>query len=93
MLLSFFTLHSSFFILLALLLGWLLDLCFGDPARLPHPIVWFGKAIAACEHRFNRGAHRKLKGALVALTLILSTFLLTALLNYTLYIIHYTLFI
>ena len=78
MLLSSFTFHSSFFILFALLLGWLLDLCFGDPARLPHPIVWFGKAIATCEHRFNHGDHRKLKGALVALALILSVFLLTS---------------
>ncbi|MBQ9284751.1 MAG: cobalamin biosynthesis protein CobD [Bacteroidaceae bacterium] len=93
MLLSFFTLHSSFFILFALLLGWLLDLCFGDPARLPHPIVWFGKAIAACEHRYNRGSRRKLKGAIVALTLIIATFLLTAILNYTFYHIHYILFI
>ena len=82
MLLSSFTFHSSFFILFALLLGWLLDLCFGDPARLPHPIVWFGKAIATCEHRFNHGAHRKLKGAIVALALIISVFLLTSFICY-----------
>lgn len=28
---------------LALLFGWMLDLVFGDPQHLPHPIVWFGK--------------------------------------------------
>ena len=34
---------------LPLLIGWTLDLLFGDPARLPHPIVWFGKMIGFCE--------------------------------------------
>ena len=55
--------------------------------------MWFGKAIAACEHRCNRDNRRKFKGALVTLSLILFTFVLAALLNYTLYIIHYSLFI
>ena len=62
---------------LSLLIGWLLDLVFGDPSRLPHPIVWFGKAIAFCEHRLNKGNHRKLKGALTAVFLIATTFALT----------------
>lgn len=77
---------------LALLLGWLLDLCLGDPAWLPHPVVWFGRAIAACERRWNRGSHRKLKGALVAVGLILAVLLLAALINYSLFIIHFSLF-
>jgi len=78
---SFLLLHSS---LAALLLGWLLDLLLGDPAWLPHPIVWFGKAIAACEHRLNKGAHRKLKGALTAISLILLVFALTWLIRHLL---------
>ena len=61
----------------SLLIGWLLDLFFGDPSKLPHPIVWFGKAIAFCEHRLNRENHRKLKGALTAVFLIAVTFSLT----------------
>ena len=61
----------------SLLIGWLLDLFFGDPSKLPHPIVWFGKAIAFCEHRLNRDNHRKLKGALTAVFLIAVTFSLT----------------
>ncbi len=69
---------------LSLLIGWLLDLVFGDPSRLPHPIVWFGKAIAFCEHRLNRGNHRKLKGALTAVFLIAATFALTWFLRYIL---------
>ena len=61
----------------SLLIGWLLDLFFGDPHKLPHPIVWFGKMIAACEHQYNKGTHRKLKGALIAIGLILFVFAIT----------------
>ena len=68
----------------SLLIGWLLDLVFGDPSKLPHPIVWFGKAIAFCEHRLNKENHRKLKGALTAIFLIAATFALTWILRYIL---------
>ena len=61
----------------SLLIGWLLDLFFGDPHKLPHPIVGFGKMIAACEHQYNKGTHRKLKGALIAIGLILFVFAMT----------------
>jgi adenosylcobinamide-phosphate synthase len=63
--------------LLSLLMGWVLDLLIGDPARLPHPVVWFGKAIAFFEHRLNKGRHRRLKGAFVAVGLIAATFAAT----------------
>lgn len=68
--------------LLSLLIGWVLDLLFGDPARLPHPIVWFGRMIAFGEHRLNKGNHRKLKGAVLAISLILSVFALTWFVRY-----------
>lgn len=55
--------------MLALLLAWLLDLVLGDPAWLPHPVVGFGKMIAWGEHSLNKGRHRRLKGALMTLTL------------------------
>lgn len=60
--------------LLPLFGGWFLDLIFGDPVRLPHPIVGFGKMISFFEHRFNRGAHRRLKGGIVAVGLIVVVF-------------------
>ena len=59
-----------------LLIGWVLDLVFGDPPKLPHPVVWFGRLIAAGEHRLNRDSHRRLKGALLAIGLILLVFAL-----------------
>ncbi|MDO5526334.1 MAG: adenosylcobinamide-phosphate synthase CbiB [Prevotella sp.] len=57
-----------------LILGWTLDLIFGDPARLPHPVVAFGKWIAMLERRLNKGSHRRAKGAAVAVVSIALTF-------------------
>jgi len=61
---------------LSLLVGWVLDLLFGDPQKLPHPVVWFGRMIAAGEEKLNKGSHQKLKGALMAIALILFVFAL-----------------
>ena len=60
--------------ILPLLLGYLLDLIFGDPERLPHPIVWFGKMISWGEHRLNKGQHRMAKGAVMSIAYILLVF-------------------
>ena len=64
-------------LLMALLLGWCLDLILGDPARLPHPVVWFGKWIAFWEKRLNSGNARKVKGACFAIVSIALTFCLS----------------
>lgn len=65
-----------------LILGWILDLVFGDPARLPHPVVAFGKWIAMLERRLNKGSRRRAKGAAVAVVSIALTFGITyAILN------------
>ena len=80
--------------LLSLLIGWVLDLLIGDPARLPHPVVWFGKAIAFCEHRLNKGRHRRLKGAFVAVGLIAATFAATYLVcQFSIFNIHFSIII
>ncbi len=61
-------------------LGWIADLIFGDPQRLPHPIVGMGKIISACEKRLNRGNRRMAKGAVMAVGLIAATFAVALLL-------------
>ena len=63
-------------VLIPLLAGWLLDLWLGDPASLPHPVVYMGKWIAGGEHRLNRGGWRRTKGAVFALVSIMGVFLL-----------------
>lgn len=54
-------------------MGWLLDLVFGDPACLPHPVVYMGKWIAFWEKRLNHGGWRMTKGAVMAVASILLT--------------------
>ena len=69
-------------------MGWAADLLMGDPEKLPHPVVWFGKMISFAECRLNHGVRRKAKGAVTAISLILfvfaATWLLRKVLLYTL---------
>ena len=68
-------------LLLPLFAGWVLDCLLGDPSWLPHPVVGFGKMIDFGEHRLNKGRHRRLKGAVLAVGLILAVFFATHLLR------------
>lgn len=61
---------------IALVIGWVLDLILGDPEKLPHPVVGFGKIISYFEKTLNNGDNRKLKGGITAGILILATFVL-----------------
>ena len=79
---------SCIFVILPLLIGWVLDLLIGDPAWLPHPVVGFGKMISWGEHRLNQGLHRMLKGALLAIGLILLVFFVAWYLRYLLQSLH-----
>ena len=76
---------------LSLFIGWLLDLVLGDPAWLPHPVVGFGKIIAFGEKRLNKGSHRQLKGAVMAVFFIVLVFAVTRLVDKQLSMIHYQL--
>ncbi len=67
-----------------LMCGWIMDLFLADPVWLPHPVVAFGRIISFFEHRLNAGSHRKLKGGILAITLIVGTYAFMALLIYAL---------
>lgn len=60
-----------------LLSGWILDKCFGDPPRLPHPVVAFGHWISFFERRTNKGDKRYAKGCFWTVASICSTFALS----------------
>lgn len=77
-----------FILILPLLLGWLLDKLIGDPDYLPHPVVGFGKLISFCEKKWNKGIRRVMKGGVVAISLIVATYLLTAFTVHLLYAIN-----
>ena len=68
----------------AVLGGFVLDLLFGDPAWLPHPVVYMGRAISALERRLRARLPQTpqgelLGGAILAFCLPVGTFLLTSL--------------
>ena len=66
---------------LPLLIGWVLDLCLGDPLWMPHPVVGFGKLISLGEKHLNKGQHRKLKGALLTVFLVSFAFFLPSVID------------
>lgn len=81
--------YNDIIILVAsLMAGYLLDKRFGDPTTLPHPIVGFGKVIAYGDKHLNTGSHKKLKGGLFSISLILSTFICSHLLLKQVYMLH-----
>ena len=62
---------------IGLIIGWILDKLLGDPLWLPHPVVGFGKMIAVGEKRLNKGNHRRMKGGIMAVFLIILTYIAT----------------
>lgn len=68
-------LHSSFHLIriVPFLGGWLADRLLGDPEGWFHPVVWFGKVIAAGEKELNKGNNRATKGATFSIFLIFLT--------------------
>ena len=63
--------------ILPLLLAWGLDLWLGDPIQLPHLVVGFGKLIEKGERVWNKGKGRLWKGALMAIILVVATFVIS----------------
>ena len=68
----------------AVLGGFVLDAIFGDPAWLPHPVVYMGKAISALEKRLRARLPKTPEGELwggriLAFCLPVGTFVLTSL--------------
>lgn len=55
-----------------ILIGFILDLLFGDPYCLPHPIRLFGQMISFMEKKLNKGSNLKLKGAFMWVCLVFS---------------------
>jgi adenosylcobinamide-phosphate synthase len=65
--------EPNYYILIALVFGFVLDQLLGDPEALPHPIVGFGKVISFLEKRLNKGRFLVAKGAIMTIILVLST--------------------
>ncbi|MDM8158753.1 adenosylcobinamide-phosphate synthase CbiB [Labilibaculum sp. K2S] len=61
-------------IIIPLVIGYILDLIFGDPRSLPHPIVLFGNTIAFFTKYLTKGKYQLFKGAVMALGLATSVY-------------------
>lgn len=77
----------------ALVIGFILDALWGDPLRLPHPVVWMGRAIGAGETRLRRvfsqdGRSQRRAGLILAIILPLASFCISAGLLLVLFLIH-----
>jgi len=64
----------------AFLAGYLLDLLFGDPHWLPHPVKLMGKLIAALEKKWNTkdAETARRRGVLLVVTVILATLVVSS---------------
>ena len=60
---------ETIILIVSIALAYSLDLLFGDPLWLPHPIVAFGKSISFFEKKLNNGKHRLFKGAITVVIL------------------------
>ena len=79
--------------LIALLLGFFIDLLLGDPHSIPHPVVWIGKLITAVEKVVRRIFPKTVRGENIAggvlwLTVAGISTAVPALLLYAAYRIH-----
>lgn len=66
----------EFSLIIALLSAFILDLVFGDPRKLPHLIVYYGKTIAWGEKVLNHKGNQFIKGTLLSILLVSSSFLI-----------------
>lgn len=66
--------EKPYLLIIPLIAGYLLDLLFGDPEILPHPVRFFGNTIAFTERVLNKNRFRFLKGMLSVLLMCLCCF-------------------
>lgn len=74
--------------IIAFFAGFILDLIFGDPYWLPHPIRLIGNLIGVLEKKWNRGNRRRVRGFFMVFTVCLLTVLVTFVLLAGIYLLH-----
>ena len=79
--------------LIALLIGFFIDLLLGDPHSIPHPVVWIGKLISATEKLVRRLFPKTVRGENIAggvlwVIVVLVSTAVPALLLYAAYRLH-----
>jgi adenosylcobinamide-phosphate synthase len=77
-----------FYHLIAMTIAYFIDILIGDPPDWPHPVRWMGLMISRLEKRLNQGSHKKWKGIMMLLFLLLSILLIVTILVIVGYQIH-----
>ena len=60
-------------IMIACILGLVLDMVIGDPPKWPHPVRWIGSLIKSQVDLWNRGRFRKFKGVMLFIAVVGTT--------------------
>ncbi len=76
------------FHLAAFIMGFFLDLIFGDPHGLPHPVRLIGWLIKKLEHMLYRGKHLLFKGSFLVFSTVSLTVAVSALILISSYLVH-----
>ena len=72
----------------AMLIGFALDLCIGDPEGWPHPVIWIGKYISFMERRLRaRGGNLRRSAVWLTASTVLLSMAATAVVLFVLYLI------
>ncbi len=61
---------QSTLLIIPLFAGYLMDLFFGDPYIMPHPVKFFGRLISLADNHFNKGSFLVFRGLIISLILI-----------------------
>jgi adenosylcobinamide-phosphate synthase len=62
--------------LISITIAYILDMFVGDPPDWPHPVRWIGTMITFFEKRWNNGKHKRWKGVVMLLFILLFVFFL-----------------
>ena len=66
--------EQKYLVIIPLIVGYLVDLLLGDPENFPHPVRFFGNAIALADRLLNKNAARFFKGAIAGILLCVACF-------------------
>ena len=66
--------EQRYLVIIPLVAGYLLDLLLGDPENFPHPVRFFGNAIALADGVLNKNTARFFKGAIAGILLCVACF-------------------
>lgn len=78
-----------------IIIAYCLDLIFGDPYRIPHPVQFIGKLVSSLEKKFIRHKNKRFSGALLNIIVLAATYMVSYFLGKNIFVeiyLMYTIF-